>query len=169
MIQIYENTNFIAQQSLLIFILSGLCLAIAATLMFNVFTAYRIGDVENNKKLKKKVRTQTSIALILSVAAVPIYLLSVNSVTSNLPYEGSSQYTVSDTKTGSSGDQLLIIDDGKSKVELEPDKYDKTSYKKDDKINVTIQTGDSDTKGKHYLSDTLKPASTSYEIKKLSK
>lgn len=163
MIQIHESSNWIAQHALLIFILSGICLAIAGALTFSVFMAHRIGDVKHNKKLKKKVQTQIGIAVALFVVSFPICILSL---TSEAPYSGSSQYTVDDTKTQSNGNQLLVVNDGKSKVELENNKYDETSYQKGDKINVTVQSRLSIATGKQYLSDVLKQATVGYEIKK---
>lgn len=150
MIQIYENTNWISQHY---FELVLLCL-IVAVLALSVFGAATSFILE-----KKRFVKYSKVVLPISFCVLIISGYALFSFSSHSPhYSGSGDYKVKNVKQNASGDQILIIDDGKRDVELKVDDKGKTSYSRGDDVRVTVNDkGSSLSKGEYHLGDALRP------------
>lgn len=150
MIQIYENTNWIAQHY---FALVLLCLVVAA-LSLSVFGAATSFIIE-----KKRFVKYSKVVLPISFCVLIISGYSLFAFSSHSPhYSGSEDYKVKNVKQNASGDQILIIDDGKRDVELTADSDDDESYSRGDDVRVTVNDkGSALSKGKYHLGDALRP------------
>ena len=169
MIEIYKSSSFVAQHQLT---LSLLCL-IGVALALSVFIA-EISLVSQKKRFIKHSKAILPISLsILIVSSCLLFAVSAKGP----HYSGSAEYTVKQSKTQSSGQKRITVNDGKSDVEMNVDNDDDVSYSRGDKVRIKVTDyGSSLSKGKHHLSDTLSQKhnslssyiiNVSYEIKKI--
>lgn len=169
MIEIYESSSFIAQHQIT---LSLLCL-IGVVLSLSVFIA-EISLVSQKKRFIKHSKAILPISLsILIVSSCLLFAVS----TKGPHYSGSAEYTVKQSKTQSSGQKRIVVNDGKTDVELNVDNSNDTSYSRGDNVRIKVTDyGSSLSKGKHRLSDTInqkhnsfssKIINVSYDIKKV--
>ena len=167
MITLNESTNWIAQHHILL----GLLCSVIAVLSASAFITLFYTSLWEDKSTKSH-----NIALGASLAVFITSGCLIVAITMQGPrYSGSEEYTIEQVKTKSSGQQMIVVNDGKSDVELDIDKKDKTSYAKSDKVNVEIQSYDSNNAGKHYLGSILRESAdesvlseTDYIIKKIN-
>lgn len=172
MITITESSNWLAQHSVLIGILACAVLTLAATIaMITIFTSYVYAEkIDRGFKRKRKIALSISCVLFLVAMSLLVLRLSI----SEAHYSGSEEYTVKQSETQSSGQQIITVNDSKSDVKLNVDDDGKTNYAKGDKVEVSIQSDDSANHGKHYLSDVLRSKSnkgvlikTEYTLEKI--
>lgn len=174
MITMNESSNWIGQHAIFLICAYGVFVILVGLtciggLIYSIAKDSALPiDITNPRVLA------VPVAITLAVVLLPYIMLNVID-SQDARYSGSADYTIEKVKTQSSGDQTIVINDGKSDVELEVDDDDKTSYAKGDKVNVKAQSYDKSKQGKHHLSDVLKadsglvPAAlnTHYNIKKI--
>lgn len=169
MIPITENTSWIAQHYFALGVTCLIIAALAASFFISALTQSLPGD-----KMIKYPRTIISISAIIFVASY----YSLFAFSSQGPhYSGSENYKVEQVKTQSSGKQVIVVNDGRTDVELNVDN-DKTSYSQGDDVRVTVNDkGSALSKGKYHLGDALRPQKESisdrlinvtYDIEKIN-
>lgn len=166
MITLNESSNWIAQHHNLLGILCSVIAVLSATAFITLFYT----SLWKDKSTKSR-----NLALGASLAILITSGCLIVAITMQGPrYSGSADYTIEQVKTQSSGKQIIVVNDGKSDVELNVDDDDKTSYAKGDKVNVEVQSFNTKQSGKHYLGSIIKESAnesvlseTDYTIKKI--
>lgn len=166
MITLNESSSWIAQHHNLLGILCSVIAVLSATAFITLFFTHLT---------EQRLNKYHNLALGASLAVLITSGCLIVAITMQGPrYSGSANYTIEQVKTESSGEQMIVVNDGKSDVELNVDNDDKTSYAKGDKVNVEIQSNDSSNNGKHYLGHIIKESAnesvlseTDYTIKKI--
>lgn len=150
MIQIHENTNWIAQNY---FALGILCFFIAALSVSAFIAIFAPGLTEGTFDKYSKILLGIGLgALFISGCLVfALYKQGPH-------YSGSNEYAVKDVKQNAKQEQILVIDDGKRSVDLKVDDEDNSSYDRGDKVRIKVTDyGSSLSKGEYHLGDALKP------------
>lgn len=158
MIEIYESTNWISQHQIT---LSLLCL-IGVVLALSTFIA-EVSFVVQKKRFFKYSKAVLPISLgILIISSCLLFAISAKGP----HYSGSAEYTVKQSKTQSSGQKRIVVNDGKTDVELNVDNSNDTSYSRGDNVRIKVTDyGSSLSKGKHRLSDTINQKHNSFSSK----
>lgn len=172
MITITESSSWIAQHSLTIGIFAcvtlflALSLAVAALLMEYTYERAMSSNFKRNRAIA------LCIAGILFLITIGLFAMIIRD--GEARYAGSAEYTVKQSETQSSGQQIITVNDSKSDVKLNVDDDGKTNYAKGDEVEVSIQSNDSANHGKRHLSDVLRSKSnkgllikTEYTVKKI--
>lgn len=171
MIQITENTSFVAEYVIPFDTIVYVTLIVSTILVLILRSSLEIKD------LGKKVVIPISIVLgLMLIAFLSSFILTlIILVTSETRYSGSEDYTVKQARThSSSGQQTIVINDGKRDIDLDAKNDSKVHYAKGDKVKVIFQSNVPSKQGKHHLSDVLEKKSiestllrTSYKIEKI--
>lgn len=166
MITLNESTSWIAQHHNLL----GLLCLVVAVLSAATFITLFYTSLSKQKSIKYHNIAVCSSLVVFIISGCLIVAIMMQGPR----YVGSANYKVEQVKTESSGQQVIVVNDGKSDVELDVKANDKTSYTKGDKVKIVVRSNKSDNAGKHYLSsikrsDLSSPDvfSANYDIKKI--
>lgn len=171
MIQINENTSWIAQYVIPLDAIAYGTVIVSAILAFILLLS-----VEGRVLVEKVVRVISIVLGLTLIAFLSSFILSWFILfTSETRYSGSEDYTVKQARTQSSGgQQTIVIDDGKKDIDLDAKNDSQVHYAKGDKVKVIFQSNAPSKQGKHYLSDVIEKFSvksillrTSYKIEKI--
>lgn len=171
MITITENTSWIAEYVIPLDSIAYGTVIVSGILFFILMCSV------SGRVLGKKVVRAISIVLGLTlIAFLSSFILSWFILfTSETRYSGSTNYTVKQARTQSSGgQQTIVINDGKRDIDLDAKNDSKVHYAKGDKVKVIFRSNGISKEGKHYLSDVLEKSSiksillkTGYKIEKI--
>lgn len=156
MITLYENTNWIAQHHNLL----GLLCLVVAVLSAAAFITLFYTSLSKQKSIKYHNIVVCSSLVVFIISGCLIVAIMMQGPR----YSGSANYTVEQVKTQSSGKQMIVVNDGKSDVEMDVKDNDKTSYTKGDKVKIVVRSNKSDNAGKHYLSNIKRSDSSSPDV-----
>lgn len=171
MISITENTSWIAEYVIpLDSIAYGT--VIVSGILFFILMLGASGRVPS-----EKVDRAMSIVFGLTlIAFLSSFILSFFILfTSETRYSGSTDYTVKQARTQSSGgQQTIVINDGKKDINLDAKNDSYVHYDKGNKVKVIFRSNGISKEGKHHLGDVLEKSSvkstllrTSYKIEKI--
>ena len=171
MIQINENASWVAEYVIPLDTIAYGTVIVSGILAFILMCSVR------GRVLGEKVVRAISIVLGLTlIAFLSSFILSWFILfTSETRYSGSTDYTVKQARTQSSGgQQTIVINDGKKDIDLDAKNDDRVHYAKGDKVKVIFRSNAPSKQGEHHLSDVLEKSSvkstllrTSYKIEKI--